>query len=54
MTEPIDNITTKSGLLGLRCIKLVTINNNTQTNDFNTSATGGNLIEVTGVYFTDS
>ena len=30
------------------------INNNTQTNDFNTSATGGNLIEVTGVYFTDS
>ena len=30
------------------------INNNTQTGDFNTSGSGGNLVEVTGVYFTDS
>jgi len=30
------------------------LNNNTQTNDFNTSGSGGNLVEITGVYFTDS
>ena len=30
------------------------ISNNTQTGDFNTSGSGANLVEVTGVYFTDS
>ena len=30
------------------------IDNNNQVSDFNTSGSGGNLIEITGVYFTDS